>query len=287
MEAMIAAALIMTGLGTVLGLLLAVADHFLRVDEDPRLERLDELLPGNNCGACGEPGCHAFAEKLLTGDAPPARCTVSDAGALSRIATLLDVDVGVQEKRVARLKCAGGEGLVGDLAAYRGLRSCRASVLVNGGGRACSWGCLGMGDCERACTFDAIRMNADGLPTVNVDTCTACGDCVDVCPLDLFVIEPVSHHLFVQCNSPLAGDEARLRCSVACDACGRCAADAPEVVEMVDGLPVVHYDRPQQPTAKATYRCPTGAIAWLDDSQFVGSIPEWCPAPDSREESHV
>ena len=259
----------MTGLGVVFAILLATADHFLKVEEDPRLEEIEDLLPGNNCGACGEPGCQAFAGKLVNGELAPSKCTVSGGEALVEIANLLGVDVGAQEKRAARLKCAGGEGLVGRLADYRGISSCRGAVLVDGGGRACTYGCLGLGDCEEACTFDSITMNWEGLPKVNINSCTACGDCVDVCPLDLFTIEPLDNQLFVQCNSPLTGEAARSRCSVACDACGRCAADAPPgAIEIVNGLPVINWDNERQPTQSATWRCPTEAIVWLEGEQF-------------------
>jgi Na+-translocating ferredoxin:NAD+ oxidoreductase RNF subunit RnfB len=275
LEPVLIAAIIMTGMGVAFAVLLATADHFLKVEEDPRLEEVEELLPGNNCGACGEPGCQAFAAKLVNSEVTPGTCTVSSEEALVQIADFLGVEVGAGEKRVARLKCAGGEGLVGELAAYRGISSCRGAVLVDGGGQACTWGCLGLGDCEQACTFDAITMNWEGLPTVSVDACTACGDCVDVCPLDLFTLEPLANKLFVQCNSPLTGDDARLRCAVACDACGRCAADAPPgVIEIVDGLPVINWDHEQKPTQRATWRCPTGAIVWLEDQQFAEPLVE-------------
>jgi Na+-translocating ferredoxin:NAD+ oxidoreductase RNF subunit RnfB len=267
---------VMTGLGLFFSGLLAVAYRFLRVEEDPRLEVVEELLPGNNCGACGEPGCAAFAEKLLTAEMTPGKCTVSDAGSLEEIASFLGVGIGAEEKRIARLKCAGGLGNVRALAQYQGMSSCRAAVVVDGGGLGCAWGCLGLGDCERVCTFDAIRMNDDALPSVEPGPCTACGDCVEVCPQDLFVLVPASQKLFVQCNTPLVGEAALRGCRVACDACGRCAADAPtDTVEIVDGLPIVHYDRAEQPTPEATWRCPTGAIAWIEDKQF----------PDAEEES--
>jgi ferredoxin len=112
-------------------------------------------------------------------------------------------------------------------------------------------------------------MNANGLPSVNVELCTACGDCVDVCPRDLFEILPISHNLLVQCRTPLAGDLARDLCRTACDACGRCVADAPlGLIKMQDNLPVVDYAAGGPATPQATYRCPTGAIQWVEGNQF-------------------
>ncbi len=101
---------IMTGLGLFFAVILAVAYRFLRVPEDPRIEAAEDLLPGSNCGACGEPGCHAFAERLVQGELAPSRCTVASADGIDAIAELLDVDAGEQEKRIARLHCAGGRG---------------------------------------------------------------------------------------------------------------------------------------------------------------------------------
>ena len=81
-------------------------------------------------------------------------------------------------------------------------------------------------------------MNGEDLPVVDVALCTACGDCVEVCPLNLFTLEPVSNRVVVQCSTPVTGELARSLCRVACDACGRCALDAPEgVIEMSGGLP--------------------------------------------------
>ena len=260
---------IMTGLGLFFASVLALAYRFLRVEEDPRLEVVEDLLPGNNCGACGEPGCSAFAGKLINGEVQPGKCTVASGDTLEEIASFLGVDVGGEEKRIARLKCAGGKINARSLCNYQGMGSCRAAVVVDGGVLACNWGCLGLGDCEEVCTFDAIYMNEQALPVVDPELCSACNDCVEVCPLDLFVLMPESHHLVVQCSSPLEGDNAVARCTVACDACGRCALDAPpETVEMVNGLPVVHYDRDLHPTPEATWRCPTGAIQWVVGTQF-------------------
>lgn len=268
MNAFVVAPSIMVGLGLFFGIIIAVSSKLLRVDEDPRIEGTNELLPGNNCGACGEPGCLPFAEKLVAGLAKPSQCTVSSATVIESIAEYLGTDAGEQEKLVARLKCGGGSAQAHQIAEYRGFEGCRAAALVSAGGKGCSWGCLGLGDCEVACTFEAIHMNGNGLPQVDIDKCTACPDCTDACPRNLFEVVPLGQKLFVQCSSPLAGEAATVLCRTACDACGKCAADAPGLVIMDGNLPVVDYTAGIEPTPRATFRCATDAIVWLEGNQF-------------------
>jgi len=269
MNTYLVAPAIMAGLGLFFAVILAVAYRFLKVQEDPRIETTLDLLPGSNCGACGQPGCHAFAVSLVAGKESPGRCTVANLEAVDAIAELLDIDPGKQEQRVARLHCAGGKGQAYQIAEYQGFEGCSAAAVVSGGGKGCSWGCLGLGDCRTACTFDAITMNDNGLPVVDPSKCTACGDCVDACPRDLFALTPLNQHLFVQCKSPLAGDLALALCSVACDACGRCATDAaPGLLRMEDNLPLVDYSGGGPALPRAVHRCPTGAIQWLEGAQF-------------------
>ncbi len=260
----------MAGLGFLFGTILALAYRFLRVEEDPRLEVIVDLLPGNNCGACGQPGCGAFAETLIDGTALPGGCTVSSPEGIDAIAGFLGVDAGEQVKRVARLHCAGGLAQAHQIAEYSGYDSCRAAAVTTGGGKGCSWGCLGSGDCVRVCTFDALHMNTNGLPRVTIDKCTGCGDCVDECPKDLFEVLPVNQPLLVQCSVPLGGEEARNLCRVACDGCERCARDAqPELIAMNNNLPVIEYETYTGPECpEATFRCPTGAIQWVVADQF-------------------
>ena len=274
MGAIVTAGAIMLGVTSFFGVVLAVANRYMRVDEDPRIDRVEEMLPGSNCGACGQPGCRGFAEAVLAGAARPSACTVSSSEGIESIALFLGIDAGSQDKVVARLHCAGGRSSVRQIADYDGPRSCRAAFVVGGGGRACPWGCLGYADCERACGFGAIRMNDENLPVVDVDLCTACNDCVDICPLDLFVLERLAEPLIVQCSAPLAGETARAACRVACDACGRCALDAPEGAIVMEGnLPVIQ--DPARTGPECTYRCPTGAIRWVTGDQFE---PETAPA---------
>lgn len=264
-EYLIAAGL-MGGIGVLLAAALAVADRKLYVFEDPRIERVESMLPMANCGACGCVGCRMFAEKLVRGETAPGKCTASSVEAIEAIAAFLQVDAGAEEKRVARVACAGGSHVARSVARYSGLATCRAAALIAGGGKACAWGCLGLGDCERACDFHAIRMDAHGIPVVSEGDCTACGDCVEVCPKNLFSLHLASHRLWVACKNLLNGDEAGAYCEVACTACGRCAADAPPgLIRMENQLAVIDYSKNSLATRVPIERCPTGAIVWIEE----------------------
>jgi Na+-translocating ferredoxin:NAD+ oxidoreductase subunit B len=270
LQTILGASAILGGVGLTFGVLIALANRKFRVYEDPRIDAVADMLPGNNCGACGEAGCRAFAELLVKGAVKPATCTVLGEADREDLADFLGVDVGDANRRVARLLCAGGHDVAPPKAQYHGIESCAAAVAVGGGGKGCTWGCVGYADCQVSCTFDAIEMNASGLPVVDLDKCTACGDCVEACPLDLFTLMPLDHKLIVQCRSLLEGEASTALCSVACNACGRCVADAePGLIEMRQGLAVIDYDRIELANPAATARCPTGAILWLEGQQFV------------------
>jgi len=252
------------GLALLLATGLVVANRTLYVEEDPRFDAVEGMLPGTNCGACGFPGCRAFAEALVTGAALPGKCTVSTETGRTEIAAYLGVDIGAEERRVARLACAGGSNVARRHARYVGHESCRAATLVAGGGKGCFWGCLGLGDCERVCDFDAIVMNEQDLPVVIEENCTACNDCVEICPKDLFSIHPASHRLWVACKNLEFGDDILEECQVGCTGCGRCEMDAPGLVSMQENLAVVDYGRAHN-TKVPIERCPTGAIVWLEE----------------------
>lgn len=254
------------GLTLLLALMLIIANKKLYVFEDPRIEKVEDMLPHANCGACGYPGCRPFAEALVHQKALPGKCTVSSDEGRQSIAKFLGVDLGEEEKQVARLACAGGTNVAINRAEYIGIESCQAAALVSGGGKGCFWGCLGHGDCEVVCDFDAINMNEHGLPVVDVDKCTACGDCVEACPKDLFSLQPISHRLWVACKNLEQGNEILEECEVGCTACGKCAMDAPaDLISMKNNLPLINYAENHN-TQLPIQRCPTGAIVWLDDS---------------------
>lgn len=264
------AGVFMAGLGTALAAILAAANRRLHVFEDPRIDAVEEMLPKANCGACGTPGCRSFAEATVQGLLDPAKCTVNSPEMTQVIADYLGVEAGCHERQVARLACAGGSHVAYVRARYQGLQTCRAASLVSGGGKGCVWGCLGLGDCEAVCNFDAIHMNKHGLPVVDEAKCVACGDCCTVCPKDLFSLQPVSHHLWIACKNQDVAGEAEAQCEVVCTACGRCAADSPEgVIRIENNLAIIDYTKNDLASRVAIERCPTGAIVWLDEKGGV------------------
>lgn len=262
---------ILGGTGLVFAVLIAVASRKLRVWEDPRIEAVAGMLPGANCGACGVPGCRAFAEKLVGGEKQPSGCNVATDDVRASIASYLGVDAGSATKIVARLMCAGGAQAARQRAQYQGLGTCAAAAVVASGGKGCTWGCLGLADCVRSCTFDAMTMR-DGLPVVDLAKCTACGDCVRACPKSLLELHAVDHRLLVQCKNLVVGDDVTADCAVACTACGKCVMDAaPGLIDVTRGVATIDYDKNELADARATLRCPTGAIVWLAGAQFQPS----------------
>ncbi|MCW8926846.1 MAG: RnfABCDGE type electron transport complex subunit B [Xanthomonadales bacterium] len=266
-------ALVLGAVGLFFGFLIAMVNKKFQVWEDPRIDGVEELLPSTNCGACGQPGCRGFAEAVVAGKVQPSGCTVMGAEDIADVAAYLGVDAGEANKRVARLLCAGGKSQAVQNSEYAGLETCKAAAAVAGGGKGCNWGCLGLADCEASCDFDAIFMNNDDLPVVLPELCTACGDCVEACPKDLFVLMPMEQKLIVQCKNLLKGDAAEDLCSVACNTCNRCVADSePGVIEIIDNLAVINYEKNELTDPKAIERCPTGAIVWVEGQQFVDSV---------------
>ena len=233
MTNIIAPTLTMAGLGLVFGAGLAYALKIFRVEVDPTVALIITKLPGANCGACGKAGCSGFAEALKLGEVAPTVCAVATDEARAEIAGILGIEHKTKVKTVATVLCNGGTRAV-DKFEYKGIRDCRAATLVFGGQKACEFGCLGFADCVRACPFDAIKMDKDGLPEVDQSKCTACGKCVIACPKDLFVLLPVNKKYYVKCKSTDPGAIVAKVCKSGCIACRKCEKACPTGAIKVD-----------------------------------------------------
>ncbi|MFA4842260.1 MAG: RnfABCDGE type electron transport complex subunit B [Candidatus Omnitrophota bacterium] len=236
------AILTLGALGAIFGVGLAIASKKFAVHIDPRLEKIQGLLPGSNCGTCGGAGCFGFAESVLSGKLPVDACRVSEDEVKEQIAKLLGKKIEKKVKKTALLHCHGGNKRVKDKFNYSGIEDCVAANLVLQGPEACVFGCIGFGTCARACPFGAITMNEEELPVVNIDKCTACGKCVAACPKFLFSLAPVTKTYAVRCKSRDMGKAVMEVCAVGCIACGKCEKACPTgAMKIIDNLAVIDY----------------------------------------------
>ena len=250
----------MAVLGLIFGLGLAYALKIFWIEPDPKMFKLLSLLPGSNCGACGKAGCAGFAAALAAGEASPAGCAVSSSEARKAIASLLGLEHYDKIKMVATLLCNGG-ARAADKYVYQGLRTCMASALVFAGQKACTFGCLGFGDCVDDCPFGAISMGADGLPAVDQAKCTACGKCVKTCPKKLYVLLPSKSVYYVRCSSKDAGGVTAKACKSGCIACLKCEKACPAGdVKVESNLSRIDPGKCQN-IGKCSEVCPTKVIA--------------------------
>lgn len=278
------AVVILLAMGLVLGLVIGIAVKIFAVNTDPRVEEVEGLLPGANCGACGFAGCADFARALSEGSANPDDCPVSDPESLSAISALLGFQGGARQRKVAVVRCGGGSNSSWS-AGYNGVNDCRSANIAAGGGKGCLYGCLGMGSCARACPFDAIEMR-DGLAIVHPELCTGCGKCVAACPRDLIAMASRESAVHVYCNSPEKGAQCKKVCDVSCIACRKCVKAAEEGQMTMDGmLARVNYGDP--PTEPAICEvCPTGCLrpALPEQGSECGLPPESPVAEKAPEE---
>jgi NADPH-dependent glutamate synthase beta subunit-like oxidoreductase len=188
------AILFMLGLGAVCGGILSLASKIFYVYEDPRIAQVEGLLAGANCGGCGFPGCSGAAAAVVAGKAPATVCIVGGPETTANVAAAMGIEAGSAEARLSYNPCAGGSRAT-DKYYYLGVNSCKALAATYGGQRDCKVGCLGMGDCIQACTFDAIEMGPDGYPIIDESKCVGCGNCASVCPQDVLEIRTMSEKL--------------------------------------------------------------------------------------------
>ena len=253
----------MGGLGFIFAGSLAIADKKLRVEENPLIGKINDVLPGANCGACGKAGCYDFATNVVAGESAVNGCPVGGDDTAKLVAEIMGVEAGATVKMVPRIMCHGGNSeAVKKMAEYYGPLSCKAMDIVSGGDKMCYYGCLGGGDCVEACTFDAMIMNDNGIPEVIEELCTGCTMCVKACPRDVIEMHPVDRNVFVFCKNQDDPKTAKGVCTVSCWGCGICARKSEGSVEMDGNLGKINYnvlDESKIPFDK----CKSGAIGYL------------------------
>ncbi|MBN1634311.1 MAG: RnfABCDGE type electron transport complex subunit B [Ignavibacteria bacterium] len=254
----------MGGLGLIFAGALAIADKKLRVKENPLIGKVNELLPGANCGGCGSAGCYDFAVKLVEGKASVNGCPVNDTDSVKNIALLLGLDADDSVRLIPRILCRGGNNeAVQKMAEYFGPLSCSAMDIVSGGTKLCYYGCLGGGDCVKACPFDAMVMNDNNLPELIEELCTGCGLCAKACPRNIIEMHPKDRMIFVYCKNHDDPKTSKSICKAACLGCGACARKSEGGLAVINNLGVVNYDR-INPDIIPFEKCSSGALTRLN-----------------------
>lgn len=231
-------------LGLVFGLALALVARRFHVPVDPRIEAVRERLPAANCGACGFAGCQAYAEAVvLRNEVSPNLCVPGRSAVAEALAKLTGKDAGAVADRIVVMRCNGTSAYARQEAEYAGFQTCAAAALVFGGPRACKNGCLGLGDCVRACPFDALHIGAEGIAVVDAERCTGCGICVPVCPKELFQFYPRVHRIELSCVAKDKQSVVRATCAVGCTLCRKCVAKCPaQAIEWDGRTIIIHHE---------------------------------------------
>ncbi len=251
----------MGGLGFLFSSGLAIADKKLRVEENPLIEKINEILPGANCGACGNAGCYDFAVKVVEGKTQPNGCPVGGEETTNLIGEILGIKTDKTIKMIPRILCNGNKfNAVKKSVNYYGPKNCEAMSIVSGGDKLCHYGCLGGGDCVIACPFDALIMNeTNEMPEVIEELCTGCGLCAKACPRNIIEMHPIDRNIFILCKNQDEPKRAKEICKAACIGCGICARKSDGGIEMINNLAVINYDKLDE--SKIPFdKCSTGAI---------------------------
>lgn len=237
------ALLVVAAIGLIAAVLLTLASHFLRVEEDARVAELRAELPGANCGACGYAGCDEYANALAEGGVKANLCIPGADATAEKLAAILGVAAEDVEEMVAVVHCNGTCEATSKKAAYSGVQSCRAAAMVYGGPDACNYGCLGCGDCAEICPVDAICMK-DGIARIDRRTCIGCGLCAKTCPKGIISLVPAVATTAVLCSNEDKGAVARKLCTNACIGCKKCEKNCPEnAITVQNNLAVIDYNK--------------------------------------------
>lgn len=253
--------LILTGLAAIFAVVIAICSKKFAVKEDARVETVNSLLAGANCGACGKAGCQDFARALVKGEVNVNDCNATPPSHKREILKILGSNEEVAEATILVVACNGGNKCQ-DKYDYQGYGDCNSIELLQGGRKSCPSGCIGAGSCVLACPHEAISVK-DGVANVHQDACEQCGLCTGRCPKHIIKRIPARAKIYVACSNCDRGKDVRNACTAGCIGCGLCAKVCPSgAITLVENLPVIDYDKCVA-CGKCVEKCPAKVIKFL------------------------
>jgi RnfABCDGE-type electron transport complex B subunit len=261
------AAAVMLVLAVVMTWILGRAMRAWAVREDPVVEKVENALAGLDCGQCGHPTCNEYARGIVEEGERIDKCLPGGPSSAQAVAEVLGIEAPEVGDHFAVVHCGADNDQRRGQVPYQGEQTCAAADVV-GTTQACVYGCLGLGDCERSCPFDAIHV-LNGLAVVDFHKCTACGNCVRACPRNIITIEHFHSDrvVVVACCNRDPGRETRQICPVGCIACGLCVKACPDLFEVKRDLSRLSYDEYEPAAhddelAEASGKCPARCLPY-------------------------
>lgn len=244
MNGIIMAILIVSIIGIVCAVILAVASKVMEVKEDEKFLKLRECLPGANCGACGYTGCDGYAHALADENGIKTNLCIPGAdGTAKQLAEVLGVAFEDVVEKVAVIHCSGDCNATNDKMEYQGIQSCAAAKMFFGGRGSCTFGCIGLGDCQKVCPNDAICIE-NGIAHVDTRRCTGCGMCTKTCPNKLITVMDDVERVVVACSNTEKGAATRKKCISGCIGCKKCEKVCTSgAIKVVNNLAVIDYSK--------------------------------------------
>lgn len=275
--------LIVVAIGLVAAGILTIASKVFYVPVDETFANLRAELPGANCGACGYAGCDDYANALAEDHSlSTTKCPVGGADVAAKLAEVLGVEAGEADAQVAVVHCNGNKDAAKTIMEYDGVKTCTSAKQFFGGMNACTYGCMGLGDCVSVCQYSAIKV-CNGVAVVNRDLCVGCGMCANVCPNHVISVMSKKNLVVVQCKSQEMGKKVMQACKNGCIGCKKCEKSCKfEAIKVENNIATIDYEKCKN-CGLCAKECPTGAINNMRQKKAVPVKTEKVDAPAAEE----